>query len=132
MFQFDDNFLQQLGLGSMPQEQKQAFLQHLYEELELRVGTRLSEGMSDEQLGEFEKLIDAQDDAGALRWLEAHRPNYKDVVSEELEKLKQEVITNRDLILGDLAGGQGQVPADQAPSDQPPNPDDDPTQLSIR
>lgn len=99
MFNLDDDFLQSLGLGGLPDDQKQAFLQHLYEELELRVGTRLSEGMSDDQLAEFEKLIDANDEQGALHWLEANRPNYKDVVADELEKLKQEVASNRDQIL---------------------------------
>lgn len=103
MFQLNDDFLQSLGLGGMPDDQKQAFLQHLYEELELRVGTRLSEGMSDEQLADFEKLIDANDEAGALKWLETNRPNYKEVVAAELEKLKQEVIANRDTILGQQA-----------------------------
>lgn len=99
MFQFDDDFLTSIGLGAMPQDQKAAFLQHLYEELELRVGTRLSEGMDDEQLGQFEKLVESNDDTGALKWLETNRPNYKQVVSEELEKLKQEVIDNKDKIL---------------------------------
>lgn len=100
MFQFDDKFLEELGLGGMPDDQKQAFLQHLLEELELRVGTRLSEGMSDEQLGDFEKLIDAGDQAGALKWLETNRPNYKEVVAEELDKLKKEVAESKDKILG--------------------------------
>lgn len=100
MFNLDDDFLQSLGLGGLPDDQKQAFLQHLYEELELRVGTRLSEGMSDEQLSQFEKLIDSNDEQGALKWLETNRPNYKDVVAEELEKLKQEVAGNADKILG--------------------------------
>lgn len=100
MFQLDDNFLQSVGLGDMPEDQKQAFLEHLYEELELRVGTRLSEGMSDDQLGEFEKLIDSNDEAGALKWLEANRPDYKQVVAEELEKLRKEVLAGKDKILG--------------------------------
>jgi hypothetical protein len=100
MFNLDDDFLQSLGLGGLPDDQKQAFLQHLYEELELRVGTRLSEGMSDDQLAEFEKLIDSNDEQGALKWLEANRPNYKEVVADELEKLKKEVSSNTDKILG--------------------------------
>lgn len=100
MFNLDDDFLQSLGLGGLPEDQKQAFLQHLYEELELRVGTRLSEGMSDDQLADFERLIDSNDEQGALKWLETHRPNYKDVVADELEKLKQEVSSNKDKILG--------------------------------
>jgi hypothetical protein len=100
MFQLDDNFLKSVGLGGMPQDQKSAFLEHLYEELELRVGVRLSEGMPDEKLAEFEKLIDANDEAGALKWLETNRPDYKQVVAEELEKLKKEVESNKDKILG--------------------------------
>jgi len=134
MYQLDDKFLQDLGLGSMPDDQKQAFLQHLYEELELRVGTRLSQGMTDEQLMEFEKLIDANDQQGALTWLETNRPNYKQVVAEELEKLKQEIIQNRDAILGESQAqsqNQGQAPVQpQVPQQNPPQ-DEDPTQLRI-
>ncbi len=102
MFQLDDNFLATVGLGGMPDDQKKAFLEHLYEELELRVGTRLSEGMSDEQLSEFERLIDSNDEAGALKWLETNRPDYKQVVAEELEKLRQEVTASKDKILSGL------------------------------
>jgi len=100
MFQLDDNFLQSVGLGAMPDDQKEAFLQHLYEELELRVGTQLSEGMDDDKLGEFEKFIENNDEQGALTWLEKNRPNYKDVVAAELEKLRQEVAASKDKILG--------------------------------
>lgn len=140
MFQLDDKFLQDLGLGSMPDDQKQAFLQHLYEELELRVGTRLSEGMTDEQLSEFEKLIDANNQQGALNWLETNRPNYKQVVAEELEKLRQEVLANRDRILADLqedaqSANVDQAAPDQGPALQQPNPGQvqgqDPTELQI-
>lgn len=100
MFQLDNSFLESVGLSGMPDEQKAPFLEHLLEELEMRVGTRLSDGMSDDQLAEFEKLIEGRDEEGALSWLEAHRPDYKTVVSEELEKLKQEVSANRDKIIG--------------------------------
>jgi hypothetical protein len=117
--QFDDNFLQSVGLGGMPADQKQAFLQHLYDELELRVGTRLSEGMSNEQLEEFEKLIDANNQQGALTWLETNRPNYKQVVAEELEKLKQEVVANKDLILGDMQVAQNQPQGSMGPERAP-------------
>ena len=100
MFQLDDDFLQSIGLGDMPDDQKKPFLEHLLEELEMRVGTRLSEGMTDDQLAEFEKLIEARDELGALDWLQTRRPDYKDVVAEELDKLKKEVAASRDRILG--------------------------------
>lgn len=143
MFQLDDTFLQDLGLGNMPDEQKQAFLQHIYSELELRVGTKLSEGLSDDQLGEFEAFMDRDDEKavdavhawfaehlpnyaeqddykqmkngapegatdydilceyGSLKWLEMNRPDYKQVVADELEALKQEIMQNKDTLLSE-------------------------------
>ncbi len=75
MFQLDDKFLEEVGLADMPDEQKKAFLQHIYDELELRVGTKLSEGMSDAQLEEFEAIIDRKDDI-ITAWLAEHVPDY--------------------------------------------------------
>lgn len=75
MFQLDDNFLASVGLGDLPAEQKQAFLNHLYEELELRVGTKLSEGMNEQQMMEFESFID-RDEPKVRAWLERYINDY--------------------------------------------------------
>jgi hypothetical protein len=75
MFQLDDKFLADVGLQDLPEDQKKAFLQHIYDELELRVGTKLSDGMSDEQLEEFESIIDRKDDV-VTAWLAQHAPDY--------------------------------------------------------
>jgi hypothetical protein len=50
-------------------------LQHIYDELELRVGTRLSDGMSDAQLEEFESIIDHKDEV-VVAWLTVNAPDY--------------------------------------------------------
>ncbi len=63
MFQLDESFLESMGLGGMAQEQKPAFLAHLQEEIEVRVGEKMSAGMSDEQLAEFEKISDGDSEA---------------------------------------------------------------------
>jgi hypothetical protein len=91
MFQLDENLLQELGLGSLPPAEKNKMLGHIYETLELRVGMRLAEQMTDAQLDEFEGFIDRNDEAGALHWLETNFPDYKKVVAEELDKLKGEI-----------------------------------------
>lgn len=139
MFQLDDQFLKDLGLDQLPEEQKQAFLDHIYNELELRVGVRLSDGLSDEQLKEFESFVDRDDakvqqwvamhasdyandanyqqlqqnapqgtdekailaEYASLKWLGMNRPNYRDVVSQVLEELKNEIMSNRDTLLSD-------------------------------
>jgi hypothetical protein len=86
MFQLDDKFLEEIGLNVLPDEQKKPFLQHVYEELELRVGTLLSEGMSDEQFDEFEAIIDRKDDF-ITKWLTDNMPDYyNDQVFQQMQK----------------------------------------------
>ncbi len=122
MFRLDDNLLQELGLGSLPVSEKNKMLAHIYETLELRVGMKLAEQMSDAQLDEFEGFIDRNDEAGALKWLETNFPNYKDVVADELEKLKAEVKTQAPQILEATMAAVNQPPASAAPAngqDQP-------------
>jgi predicted RNA-binding Zn ribbon-like protein len=108
MFKLDDDFLATIGLGALPAEQKPDMLRHIYETLELRVGMKLAEQMTDAQLDEFEGFIDRKDDAGALKWLESNFPHYKQVVAEELEKLKAEISSSAEQI---LAVANGQAPA---------------------
>jgi hypothetical protein len=91
MIKLDDDLLQELGLAALPPEEKKKLLAHIYETLEMRVGMKLAEQMSDAQLTEFEQFIDRNDEAGALRWLESNFPNYKDVVAAEFENLKREI-----------------------------------------
>lgn len=141
MFQLNDDFLNSIGLNDMPEDQKKPFLQHIYSELEMRVGTKLSDGMSDDQLEEFGSIIDRNDaviagwlqkyapdyyndesfskiqeatgldvndaalraEYAATKWLEVNRPDYKDVVSQVMNEIKNEVASNRDAILGNTA-----------------------------
>ncbi len=77
MFKLDDKFLEDLGLGALPAGQKQAFLQHIYSELEMRVGEKLTEGMSDELLDEFGYFVDMNED-GMKKWFAENLPDYAD------------------------------------------------------
>lgn len=111
----DNALLDELGLGVLPDAEKQSMLKHIYETLEMRVGMRLADQMSNEQLDEFEKFVEVNDDQGAFHWLESNFPDYKNVVNDEFEKLKLEVRQSAPQI---VAAGQ-QVQAPQSPS-QPP------------
>src|SRR6185312_9932793 len=95
----DDSLLQELGLGSLPQDEKTSLLKHIYETLEMRVGMRLADQMTNQQLDEFERFFNARDDAGAFHWLETNFPNYKDIVADEFAKLKAEVASTVPQIL---------------------------------
>lgn len=86
MFRLDDQFLKDIGLDGLPEEQKKPFLQHIYSELELRVGTRLSDGLSDAQLEEFEEIIDRKQEK-IDSWLAEHAPTY--MQDQAFQKLQQ-------------------------------------------
>ncbi len=119
MFKLDDNLLKELGLGELPAQEKNTMLRHIYETLEMRVGMKLAEQMTNEQLDEFEGFIDKNDEAGALKWLETNFPNYKDVVAAELENLKSEIKTTSAQIVeaSKQAAAQAQVAPQQPPTE---------------
>ena len=94
---FDEQFLQEMGLSAMPEEQKQSFLQYIQEELEIRVGERISEGMTREQLDAFDATADR---AAAVAWLEQNRPDYREIVNRTIEELKAEIRANREKLIG--------------------------------
>lgn len=115
MFKLDDNFLNELGLSALPPTEKNKMLAHIYETLEMRVGMRLAEKMTNEQLDEFEAYINKNDEAGALKWLETNFPNYKEVVAEELEKLKAEIRQVAPQIVAQALEQAQQAPQTQQP-----------------
>lgn len=85
MFQLDDKFLEEVGLGGLPDDQRQMFLDHFREQLELRVGTKLSEGLSDAQLQEFESFIDRNEEK-VNTWIAANVPEYEqDPIYQQLK-----------------------------------------------
>jgi hypothetical protein len=83
MYKFDDSFLESVGLAGMPAEQKEAFLQYAQDQLEVRIGEKMSEGLSDAQLDEFEKIID-NDQATLDKWLAGAGDYKSDVVYRKL------------------------------------------------
>jgi hypothetical protein len=111
MIKLDENLLQELGLDALPKEEKGNFLKHIYETLEMRVGTRLAEKMTEAQMTEFEQFIQGNDEQGAFHWLESNFPNYKEVVAEEFEKLKSEITSvSGDIVAASQAEAAGQQP----------------------
>lgn len=95
--QFDEKFLQEMGLSAMPEDQKQKFLDYVQEELEVRIGERISRGLTEEQLNEFDMITDP---AEAAKWLEKNRPDYREIVNRTIEEMKAEIRANRNKLVG--------------------------------
>jgi hypothetical protein len=133
-FKLDNQLLEELGLAALPPQEKQAILRQILETLEMRVGTTLASRMSDAQLDEFERLMPAEGDdqntiqqkeQQASQWLESNFPTYKQVVNDELEKLKAEIRQSAPQILSNSQQNSSstfQPPAPAVPVTQPYEP----------
>jgi len=138
MFKLDNNFLAELGLGGMPDDQKGDFLRYILSTLEDRVGRELAIGMTQRQVDEFKLLnkgdgsfvarwltehdptysssdmfVNMQESTGldqadpklllqyaSARWLTLNRPDYAQVVADNMQTIRQEIVSNRDQLLG--------------------------------
>lgn len=94
--QFDEKFLQEMGLSAMPEQKKKEFLDYIQEELEVRIGARISKGLSEVQLAEFDAISDPME---AAKWLEKNRPDYREIVNRTIAELKEEVRLNRSKLI---------------------------------
>ena len=57
MIRVDENFLRETGLGDLDEMQSAAFIEEAQRLLENRIGEKLSEGLSLEQLEEFDGIM---------------------------------------------------------------------------
>lgn len=76
MFELDEKFFEEIGINRMPEAERTDFKNHIQEEMEIRVGERISDGMPIEKLEEFEMIVDGNYDF-VQSWVLSHAPNYK-------------------------------------------------------
>ena len=90
--QFDEEFLKEMGLSAMPEAEKQRFLDYVQEELEVRIGQRISKGIPETLLNEFDMITNPNE---AAKWLEKNRPDYREIVNRTIAEMKEEIRSNR-------------------------------------
>ena len=94
--QFDEKFLQEMGLSAMPADEKQKFLDYIQEEVEVRIGERISKGLTETQLYEIDK---SSFQAEATKWLENLRPDFREIVTRTINEMKEEIRANRSKLI---------------------------------
>lgn len=89
MPQLNDQFLQDVGLGSLPDVERTGMLDQMRKTLETNVGMEIYKNLQDYQLQEFEGFMPLNDENGqvinseeaananAQRWLDVNVPTYK-------------------------------------------------------
>lgn len=93
----DEQFMEEVGLGAMSPDEKQAFMQHAEEELEVRVGQAVGAELTDAQIDEFDGIADLNQ---AAEWLNQNVPNFRETAEHVFRNFKQELIAERNSILG--------------------------------
>lgn len=99
MITLDGEFLAGLGLGALPPDDQRSLLSAIYQQLELRVGMRLTGRMSPEELQDYEAVLDAGDDDRVRAWLQLHAPDYRQLVRKVLDEQMVELRQRRAEIL---------------------------------
>ena len=94
--EFNEKFLQEMGLSAMPEDQKAKFLEYVQKELEIRIGERVSRGLTEFQLNEFDNITEPSE---AAKWLEKNRPDYREIVARTIKEMKDEIRENRNKLV---------------------------------
>lgn len=72
MYQSDEKIIEQLGIANLPADEQQRMI----EEVQVRIGELVSENLTEQQLNEYQAIID--DDKEVIdAWLDLNVPDYK-------------------------------------------------------
>jgi len=86
-----DKLVQDLDI---PYKDRETIKQVIYENLKQRLGLRVIEELSAEQMNHLAELIDKNEDE-AFDFIFSALPNFEDIVSEELERFKIDFETEK-------------------------------------
>ena len=97
MSEFNRDIFNRLGIHFESEALADAFAAHLLEDLHVRVGASISEGLSREVLDEFDLIEDKKE---AHEWLETNRPDYKTIIFKTQAEVRRELLVHRFRIPG--------------------------------
>lgn len=80
MITLDAKWLADRGLSDLDSDAKSDLLRSVFSALEIRVGERVAEGLTCEQLAEFEEALE-DGETYALDWLESNVPDYQETTA---------------------------------------------------
>ncbi|HET9850226.1 MAG TPA: DUF5663 domain-containing protein [Candidatus Saccharimonadales bacterium] len=108
----DDKFLGAMGLKNLSDDDKKEALANILYTLNVNVGMRVADQLSDQQLEEFDRLTEGDYDEQTLtEWLKNNVPNYAQLIGEEAEKMRDQALSITDKVMnaepGQKAAGEG-------------------------
>ena len=97
--------LKEMGIEFRRKGDAEVFCQKVQDDMETRIGARMSEGVSEEELKIFEDLIDSDEPEGTndekiKEWLLKNRPDVQGIIAKVSQEIRDELIRYRGQILG--------------------------------
>ena len=96
---FDNKLLEEVGLKDLPGDDKVALLKYVREVMEIRLGERLSTGLSSAVLEEFYQHIQNKQPDKAYAWIKQNAPNYEQIIEIEMSRIKRDLRASAPQIL---------------------------------
>mgnify|MGYP006307534713 CR=1 FL=1 len=87
--------LMEIGIGELTEENRNKFMPQLISEAQYRLGLALTPHIPDEKMEEFTKMVDNEEE-DPEKWKDFWEdavPDYKDIVSETLDKFAKDCKT---------------------------------------
>ena len=95
----DEQFLADLGIADLPEEEKRPLVEGLEEQIQNRISLKMAGELSDEKLVELADLSEgASGDevvAAQRKWLEENVPGYQEMVLATVEEVKEEILAQK-------------------------------------
>lgn len=90
-----ENDLSRFGIAFSDPDEAQVFSKFVQEEIEVRVGRKIAEGLPESKLREFDSISDPKE---ANNWLERNRPDYREIVEIQNKYLAWDLLRFSSMI----------------------------------
>ena len=88
---FEEDIIEELGLGDLPEEKKLEAVSRIGKRIQQSVVLRVIEKLSDNEKREFSELLtNTTEQKEILKFLSEKISNMEEIVSEEIEKFKED------------------------------------------
>ncbi len=96
-----DDFLKMMGLEGLEGQEKEEALDNILFTINVEVGKRVADSLTEAQAAEFEQLSDDSSAQEIASWMQKNVPNYNQLVHEETQKLHDEVSSTVKKVMGE-------------------------------
>jgi hypothetical protein len=87
-----ENLLTELGLESLPQDQKDELIVRMAETLQSKISTRIINSLSDAKKRDFDAIVEGNNDKEIEQFLRDNVPGFEFLVRDEYENFRAEMI----------------------------------------